>query len=330
MTDPFDPATVASQYASAICSFRTRCEPALHDYFSTNEMECVTEFGASLRSQYDAFAQIIAANRLGFSQTNLNNCLQALATADCASGPAPQACSSVFTGSQRTGQPCSLQIECSSDTFCAIPRLGDCATCQPRAQSGQDCSNALCVEGNDCLEVQQGSFLCIPTTAGEGQPCGQIASGLCRGRLQCIGDPAETCQRPVARGGMCPTPDAMGNISSPTCNIYQNDTCVNNQCVAVNWGGAGASCDSATSDACNGSGYCSAPSGPGTCTAYPGMGASCYQGICADGNYCDGAGTCAPEKTTGVACTASSECSSDDNLFCISGSCAPLTYNFCQ
>ena len=35
----------ASQYASAICSFRTRCRPALHDYFSSNEMECVSQFG---------------------------------------------------------------------------------------------------------------------------------------------------------------------------------------------------------------------------------------------------------------------------------------------
>ncbi|MEE2902114.1 MAG: hypothetical protein VYC39_07270 [Myxococcota bacterium] len=329
-TDPFDPATVASQYASAICSFRTRCEPALHDFFSSNEMECVTELGTSLRSQYEAFAQIIAANRLGFSQTGLNNCIQALSTADCASGPAPQACSSVFTGSQGAGQPCSLQSECTSDTFCAVQSLGECATCQPRAQAGQDCSGALCVAGTDCLQLQDGRNLCIPDTAGEGQPCGQINTGLCRGRLQCIGDMAATCQRPVARGGMCPTPDAMGNISTPTCNIYQNDTCVGNQCVAVTWGGAGTTCgDPATADNCNATAYCSSQMGPGTCTGLPGMGAACYQGRCAEGNYCAGA-SCAPEKTAGVACAGSAECSSADNLFCVSGSCGPLTYNFCQ
>ena len=177
------------------------------------------------------------------------------------------------------------------------------------------------------MNLQSGPT-CIPDTAGEGQPCNTIQTGLCRGRLQCVGQMGAVCQRPSARGGMCSNPDANGNLASPACNIYQNDVCVNGSCVAVNWGGAGSTCGDQTSpNNCNGSARCD--SNTMQCVAYPGMGEQCIDGDCAEGLYCD-VSTCTPEKTAGVSCQASNECSSEMNLYCINNVCGPLSYNFCQ
>ena len=325
-TDPFDPAALATTYANTVCARRTRCDPAIYDFFSTNEMECVADFTAQVTATYSAFGNIIAANRLGFSQTQFNNCMQAIQTADCVLGITDNACDGIFTGSQGTGQPCALQAECSDGNFCAIQRLGDCATCQRNAIAGADCAGSVCESGTQCLPLNDGRSLCIPNTAGEGQACGQITTGLCRGRLQCVGAMSGACARPVNRGDMCPTPPAMGAPATAGCNIYQNDVCVNNVCVAVNWGGAGSACgDTASPNNCNGSGYCNTTTMQ--CDGYPGMGAMCYMERCADGHFCDLAGSCQPEKTSGASCMASGECG--DNLWCVSGSCGTYSYAFC-
>ena len=62
------------------------------------------------------------------------------------------------------------------------------------------------------------------------------------------------------------------------------------------------------------------------CVALPGEMQTCNMGDCAPGLWCNVA-TCERLKTMGSQCMRSSEC--QDNLFCISGSCQPLTYTFC-
>jgi hypothetical protein len=325
-TDPFNPAVLAATYARTICQRRTRCEPAFHDYLETTEAGCITDVTAQITSTYSAFADIIGSNRLGFSQSKFDNCQTAMAASDCILGTDPAACSGIFTGSQGTGQPCALQAECVDGNFCAINALGDCATCRATTPAGGDCSATVCAEGTTCLTVS-GQRQCIPDTADVGQPCNTVQAGLCRGRLQCVGMTTFTCARPVNRGDMCPTADAMGNVPSGTCNIYQNDVCVNNACVPAIWGGAGNSCnDPATANACNGSARCDAMSMQ--CVAYPGMGETCFEGNCADGYYCD-VSTCAPQKMNGTSCQASAECSDDQNLYCVNNTCGAYSYSFC-
>jgi hypothetical protein len=324
-TDPFNPATLAATYATTVCSRQTRCEPAIQSYFETTEMECVADTTARITANYTAFGNIIAANRLGFSQTSFDNCMQAIQTADCAVGADPAACDGIFTGSQVAGQACALQAECTTGNFCGIQRLGDCGSCQPMAAAGQDCSGSVCTDGTRCLALNDGRQLCIPDTANDGQPCGAIATGLCRGRLQCVGDMNLVCARPVNRGDMCPTANMTGGLPSAGCNIYANDVCVSNVCVAVNWGAAGTSCgDNTSPNNCNGSAHCDANTMQ--CLAYPGMGETCFEERCKKDYYCD-VSSCAPQKAAGASCMANAECAGD--LLCVSGACAPISYSFC-
>lgn len=321
-TDPFSPANLAATYANAICGFQTRCEPAFYGFLGNTEADCIADQTRDITASWTAFGQVIGANRLGFSQTAFDRCMAAFGNADCERGLDPGVCSGIFSGSQAVGQPCALSAECRSDAFCTANPLGACGSCQARALPGADCSQALCTTGNDCLDVGQGMFLCIPFVADENQTCGTIQDGLCRGRLQCVGDMnGATCRRPGGQGAAC---DPMQNTNAG-CNIFQNQLCVNNSCAAVSWVGAGQSC--AEPSLCNSTGRCDM--GTMQCIAWPGAGSPCFMGDCADGTFCDnGTNNCTALKGQGSQCMLSSECV--DPLFCVNGSCGALSHTVCQ
>ena len=196
---------------------------------------------------------------------------------------------------------------------------------QARAQAGASCTNALCVTGTRCLEVGQGSgdFRCVPTTALENAMCGSVQTGLCAGRMQCVGNAmGAACRRPATTGMSCDPQRTTG----PSCNIFQNEVCNSTMgpgtCVAANWVGGGSSC--APPNLCNQSAACDQTNMQ--CVALPGEMQTCNMGNCAPGLWCNVA-TCERLKVMGSQCMRSDEC--QDNLLCISGTCQPLTYTFC-
>ncbi len=321
-TDPFDPASLAQRYATAICQFTTRCEPALHSFFESNETECITEQSAAIESTWTAFAPIISANRLGFSQTAFDRCLAALGNADCVLGADPDACDGMFTGSQAANQRCSFSVECHDGFFCNATSVGGCGNCQAMVGAGQSCAGAACQDGLDCVQLQDGSRVCVPDRQAEGQGCNSVQTGLCAGRMQCVGmGQTFQCMRPAATGAMC---DPMA-ASGPACNIYQNEVCgPMTTCESVNWVGAGNSC--AGSSRCNRTSRCDDTMGE-MCIAYPAAGQPCAMGLCAENLFCD-VSTCTAMKTQGAACQSSSEC--DGNLRCVSGTCNPLAWTSCN
>jgi hypothetical protein len=326
-TDAFNPAALAQRYAQAICQYTTRCEPAIFSFTGTTESDCIAEQVQQITGTWSAFANIISAGRLGFSQQAFDRCMAAFPTANCTSGLPDGVCDDIFRGSQAIGQPCSLSTECAAGGFCGISQLGSCATCMAEAPAGADCSAALCADGSECLEVQQGQFLCIPDTAGVGQSCGTVQTGLCRGRLQCVGMTSGTCVEPAAAGASC---DVEG-MNAAACNIYQNQVCnpsmpggTTGTCTTISWVGAGQSC-AADTVGCNSTARCDSM-GTQQCVAWPTAGQTCFQGNCADDLYCAGT-TCAPLQAAGSSCTSSAECA--DPNYCIAGTCAPLSYNFC-
>ena len=320
-TDMFDPGSLAQRYATASCQFTTRCEPALHEFFGSNEAACITEQTAAIQSTWSAFSTVIGANRLGFSQTAYDQCIASLGNADCVLGPNPSACSGLFTGSQAIGQRCSFSIECLEGSFCNATSIGGCGSCTAEAGPGESCSGALCQSGTDCVELTDGSRVCVPDRQPEGAGCNTIQTGLCSGRMQCVGMQTFQCMRPAAPGATC---DPMAS-TGPACNLYQNQVCgAANSCVAVSWVGAGSSC--ADANRCDRTARCDDTMGD-QCIAYPLAGEQCFQGLCGDDLFCDVA-NCAALKPMGAACQASAEC--DGNLRCVSGTCNPLAWTNCQ
>jgi hypothetical protein len=328
-SDPFDPATLAATYAQALCNFTTRCEPAIFAYTRSSEQECITENTQAIAENWQLVSAAIAAHRVGFSRSAFDRCIQAFQmTTDCARGVEPRACDGIFAGAHTENLPCQITTECAPGLFCGgVNVVGQCGYCQRRTPSGMDCSRSLCEVGNRCLDVapqgQGPDYRCIPNTADENQPCGAIASGLCRGRLQCVGMAQNyMCRRPVAANGMCTPPPQMGVPTTAGCNIYQNHDCVMNRCTMVNWVGTGMSCVEPA--LCTYESYCDMD----TCAGLPTSGQACFMGACGPDLFCNQQSQCSPFLTPGQACTSTNDC--EGQLYCINGQCAALTYMQCN
>ena len=320
-SDPFDPATAAAGIATAICQHRTRCEPAFHSFLSETEAQCTTRETAAYNAIYAAYPAMLAGGRVGYSQTAYDACINAMATADCHQGLAPGVCDDLFTGVQPVRQPCYFNTECDLSGYCASGSgLGSCGTCAARVGSGADCSTALCLAGNRCLTLNDGSQACVPDTVPLGGACGTVATGLCNGRMQCApSGMAFTCQLPSGAGQTC---DPMLTTGT-TCNIYEEQACVNNVCTMARFNAPGGSC--ADPDQCNSDGECN--TGTNMCVAYPAAGQPCLNSSCADTAYCDGT-FCQAKSAQGGMCTGSVQCQTD--LFCVSGTCQNLSWNQCN
>jgi hypothetical protein len=328
--DTFNAQQRAAAYAAAICAHRQTCEPVFTTYIPQNQQQCEQETTAAVLSAWSAYVPLITAGRMAFSASGFTQCIQSYTngSADCAVGPDPAACDNIFVGNRAEGAPCSASPECSN-SWCALTTIGACGVCTAYAQAGDDCSQNVCAPGTDCLELNDGSQLCIPNTAGLNQPCGEIATGLCRGHLQCVGPEMGpfACTRPAAQGQACDTTGAAAD-----CDIYANSACgANGTCGALNVAGPGTMCGmSAPTTLCNSTSRCDTATSQ--CVALPVGGGMCNATVsCARGFFCQpnapGAaqGTCNAELATGTMCQASGQCAGND--YCISGSCGPLTFN---
>ena len=296
----FNPANLGATLAQAICQHRTRCEPARHDYLTQSEMQCIGEQTTEITAFLSAMVDPVNAGATTFDQAIFNSCINAYQNADCELGLDQGACRYLL-GSKGMNEGCGFHQECSMGLYCQRPALGSCGACASRAAVGESCiGSASCGEDARCLEVQNGNFVCVRVTVGEGQACGTVGTGLCRGELQCVTNGmTATCMRPAASGAAC-TPNGQGG---PGCNILNNLGCIGGNCTPVTWNGPGVACTPPAF--CNVNASCD--SGNMTCQQLPGAGTACLDGRCATGTYCDGM-MCQARQMAGAACENSGQC----------------------
>ena len=323
-SDPFDPATLSAALATAVCDFRDTCEPVFLAYLGTTHEACLAETAASIRAQYDALAPLITDPRVAFSQAGFDRCIAAYegGLTACALGVDPRECDAIFLGVTPDGAPCSASEECGADGACFPDATGGCSTCRARGAVGESCADTACVAGADCLDAGPGPT-CIANTLAVDAPCGTIETGLCRGRLQCVGTgDALTCELPAATGAAC---DLTGVTAD--CDIYQSEACdAGGHCVALTLGEVDAPCgEAAPTTLCKAAFTCDFPANQ--CRPLPADGSPCDDGACAPGAYCDGT-TCHTRKPSGTSCGDDDECTAP--LFCVDGSCGALAYDLCE
>lgn len=321
MGDPFVPTMLADQYATAICAFQTRCEPAVQAFTGKNEATCRSETTAQLLNFWPAFAEAINAGRAAFRQTGFDACIQAYNNSDCITAIPANACEGMFVGNRPEGVACGASIECGNNLWCALQQLGGCGTCMSKAAATQSCANTICETGADCFNVNN-MPVCARIDVAENQECGTVQSGLCQGHLQCVGPMAGpfTCERPAAANAAC---DATG--AAPDCNIYQNLVCATpgNTCQMATFNGVGLMCGNTA--LCDVNGGCDMMTM--TCVAWPDAGSACPDGVCSEGNFCDQAGNCQMITPQGQACTTTAQCG---DLYCVNTTCGPLDWMQCN
>lgn len=308
--DPFDPAALSPLLAAATCDYRDACEPVFSSFLPQTHADCVAEVTADVRASYDALATLTAASppRVAFLRANFDRCLAAYraAQSDCDLGIDETACAAIFAGATAIGKPCSASQECAPGGACVSEDTASCKTCRAVAPVGGDCKSTVCAPGATCLAVGN-AIRCVASNLRLGSACGTVETGLCAGRLLCVGSTTLTCQRPGTLGATC---DAIG-ASAPECSLYRGLGCDGTKhCVALTIGTAGAACGmNAPTTLCRSDLYCDTVSY--RCQPLPAAGAPCPGGACAKGAFCD-KGTCQAERAAGQSCTASRQCSGRD------------------
>ncbi|MBI4819468.1 MAG: hypothetical protein HY791_24565 [Deltaproteobacteria bacterium] len=304
-TDPFVASTIVSQLGQALCDRQARCDLWIAAS-GANPATCQADYITRQAATFNAMKQAIDGNRIGFRQSQFSACLSQLASADCDTGTLPGGpCDQWTYGTGLEGAGCTFTDECATGLYCAPSGSGFCGTCQPRLPAGQRCEQAACLENLQCFRVGDGQGgaqeLCLPV-AQENGTCGDVNTGLCSGNLQCVGAAAPyTCRRPVTTAGQACDP----MLANPSCSIERNLVCgTNNTCTQINWNPAGGSCASNSPvDYCRDGLACTGVQNQETCVAPPAVGASCPDGFCAEGAYCDASSVCQSLKGAGQACT---------------------------
>jgi hypothetical protein len=322
VSDPFDAEATAQALAQAICQTRATCQPVLTTYLPESPAECEATVGAVVGGTHAAMVPLIAAGRVGFSQSAFDACLAAhvAARADCVIGLEPGACDRYFEGRTPRGGACSSSYECMPTSWCRASKVGGCGVCRARAGVGADCASDVCEVGMECIPFGAGS-VCIPGTAGLGAACGTIESGLCRGKLQCIGDASATCARPAASGEAC---DPSG--IQPDCDIYVAETCgADKTCVPLTVVAPPETCgETALDHLCNSGSRCDTATAK--CVSRPKTGEACSDSQpCQPDDYCAANNRCTPEAGLGSPCTSDLQCK--DHLYCIDSQCSALRFD---
>jgi hypothetical protein len=324
----FEVQAVAGELAAAECGYLSRCVPEYYDATQTDQAACVAETTDAIVAAYESLAPLIDAGRMRFDEAQKDACLQAIQNADCIEGlSAGSPCDRYLVGTQEMNEPCFLADECAPNLYCNRAQgLGTCGACAQTPMSGAACDAFTpCSEGTECLQVQQGMFRCIGTTALDGEQCGTVETGLCQGSLNCVGDQTAMCVPPGESGDQCDNDPQ--TFALPECSIETGYACDGAMCTTLNWSDLNGTCNATTF--CR-EGYCN----NGTCTALPAAGESCQQvGACGQDAFCDGT-NCRPLIADGQACNFSAECSGE--LFCLGagvnrpGSCGLLEWQLCQ
>ncbi|MEQ9495340.1 MAG: hypothetical protein RIT81_00745 [Deltaproteobacteria bacterium] len=317
VSDPFDPVAASDTLSRAACAYRTRCEPAFHAFLGHSEQDCVDEALVYNEAVFALYDQIVRAGRLHFDQAAFDACIASYATVDCVD-VSPPSCFETFTGTTAVGEPCAYAQECAGGAWCSA-EFGTCGQCERPAGEGESCRASLCDDGLLCVRSGNNS-VCVSVDAAVGEPCGTVGTGLCAGRLQCVGTGAErSCARPADVGDACDPTVA----TAPDCHYRGNVTCAGGVCAPTVWGGEGASC--AAPNRCDGTAVCNTATM--SCDAPPGFGEPCTD-VCAPGFFCSFRGVCDLPAQRGLGCSAHEQCAL--GLWCIDRVCGDLTYPACR
>lgn len=229
---------VCNQTASVACYNMYQCcsEGQIEKFLNVSdprtESECVSDLSRLCDQQIGIVDASIAAGRMTFDASTMNNCLKALIAPDnsCSSVgsmlPWAAACmTSAWVGVVAVGGACSHNFECANPdaAYCApnqvctaLPTEGmscagqNCAagfycgggTCHAQLPAGGMCAaNQQCLKGNYCNNAQP--RVCAPLQAA-GQPCttsqscqsNQCLPGVCAGSTT-------TCLSNSDCGGRC-------------------------------------------------------------------------------------------------------------------------------
>jgi hypothetical protein len=303
----FEARAVATDIATAQCQFFSRCVPEYYDANAIDQATCVTDTTDALVESFEDLAPLFQAGRVVYNESQKNGCVSALGSADCILDlPDGNPCDQIFTGTQQANDPCFFGAECGQNLYCNRAQgAGTCGACAQAPAKGADCDPFTpCVDGARCLDIGQAApdYVCIPIDAQQGGQCLTIETGLCQGRLSCVGDQTNgfTCQPPGGSGAQCDNDP--NSFALAECNLSAGFGCDGAMCADASWSDLSGSCND-TTQLCR-EGYCSA----GSCTGFPGAGQSCQQsGACGEDAFCDGT-NCRPLIADGQACNFSYEC----------------------
>lgn len=253
--------------------------------------------GVALRAS--AVAAGVAAGRLTWSQGQADACRAWIVGASCAeieSVARPAACDGLIWGATWTGGgmlagkvanggACMEHVECA-DGWCA---LGDACPgrCTPFVALGAACAGPECGPGNRC-SFEMAADASTPAT------CKVNAAPAGNGEACAPGAPA------CVPGLRCD-----GNVCGPR-------------------GGAGASCSTTVTDACQAGLTCLASAGTsGVCVALVSEGQPCGPtSVCGRGAYCSASShTCVGQPTLGQGCAEAGACA--DGSYCL-GATSPV------
>ena len=347
-SDNFVSTNLAAEFVDAYCQVLERCEPFAEGFLKNESWRkpCRQRLNDKYVGIFDAYARVIAADRLRFDRARFDEFIQKSKTHDCLLGLDPWPTQDFWTtqlfdrgnvndswlqyffvGRQTVGTSCSLKIECDQNSYCSVQsENGSCGTCLARANNGEDCSNRICGKGLTCAGAN-GSESCYPGTLEIGQSCGTAGTGFCRGQLQCAGESgSRICNRPLEAGASCAlAPFFSKVVERPSCNGFANRVCYGRSvddysCRSWDWNFCPIC--SVYSAECNAAGD--------LCEYAPRAGQPCdSRGQCDKGAYCKDNFVCKPRESFGAACSHSRECSEEANLYCINNKCSTYTYTMC-
>lgn len=323
-------------YAEGVCQLLHRCYAAAATAIPP---DCTSFFERLFRDQgFPHLATAVAEGRLEYHAEAVPRCVDQVSTASC-DATLPPFCADVFIGRRKTGEACTLDLECL-DQNCAVdgacpgacaPLAGLDASCtsENRCQPELACSNEL-AGGNKCLETAK-----LGETCSESVPCRGYTfcsgrdpalpedTGVCveRASLHSAkqGEPCESIGEPLCEPGLVCTTRVEAGVTVGSCQPK----------VA-----SGSACTYSTPDACPDTEYCHIASAvgikpaTGSCTARPGLGEQCRYGAfyiapCGAEQFCNlDTMVCAQSKRLDEPCSIDEECYS--NRCSATGKCVTL------
>jgi hypothetical protein len=316
-------------YAAALCQVIQRCWQT----FGLSEQEsCQSQLERELSE--GSFANLSAAvsdGRVTYRPEAAGECLNATASSSCNDGLQidPANCKSVFTGTLKEGEDCTLDAECAPDRQCVVSDACP-GKCGPFPAKGEPCSSSnRCQDGLSCL-VGFDSGVCQPPVQLDGmcsaaEPCVsfQYCQGLDRSDPQSTGVCRPRDERYSGAAGAACSIGGDSELCSPelVCVLDEGGNAVSGHCAARVE--PGAACRLALPDQCPRGQFCKVSAAEegavpeGICTRNPTAGEPCLFAIganllpapCPKGLYCSTQTLrCEQGKHLGEACTESAAC----------------------
>jgi hypothetical protein len=296
---------------------------------------CVRRLVAQIQdSDFVYLEDAIEAGRVSYDGSQIEACLDQFAGIGCDFATTrifdTAACRSAIGGSAQEGDECTVDEECTGETFC---QLDSCpGTCTPRLTAGDPCEDDdQCEDGLTCADDDTCS---APAEAGDA--CGGGVAGSCAAGLFCVGEDeaqgtAGTCREygelfQAGLGDACDFNSGELCADGLSCVVTALGADGNAQLSCVEPSDSGAACNFGAPSPCPGDEYCDADIATGmiegTCQPLPGAGERCIalpgSPDCEPGLVCEADGRCHPVNRLGQPCASNDGCAS---RLCVGGNC---------